>query len=75
MDIGIALSRLTRQVWTCIFFSGMNSTEQWVRAIKSTLTPKAPDQRRSSANALSPMASLRDIGIRSSYKMVVVKLR
>ena len=36
----------------------MNSTAQWVRATKSAFTPYAPDQRRSPASELSPMASL-----------------
>ena len=37
----------------------MISTEQWLRATKSTLTPKEPAHLRSPAMALAPIESLR----------------
>jgi hypothetical protein len=43
---------------TCISSSKIISTEQWLRATRSTLTPKAPAHLLSPAIAASPMESL-----------------
>ncbi len=52
------LVRMETTGLACISSIEMNSTEQWLLATRSRLTPKVPDQRRSPARELSPMQSL-----------------
>ena len=51
------LRRLKEQL-TCILSSEMNSTEQWLLATKSRLTPKVPAHRKSPVTVQSPIQSL-----------------
>jgi hypothetical protein len=54
----IASQKGSRQTWTLSYL--MNATDVWLRATKSTLTPKVPPHLKSFATKLSPMESLPD---------------